>query len=231
MSGFVTEGVLTRSVRDSAALLDAIDGPALGDPYAAPPKARPYLAEVSAPPRRLRVAVTREAIFARATHPDCSAAVDAAARLLSDLGHEVVEARPAFPREALMRAYLVMLAAQVAADVAMAAREVGRRPRAGDLEPETEALAAGGRILSAADLVEARVELERATRAVAVFFEAHDVLVTPTMARPPSAWASCRPARTSGWRSGRWRGSGRGGLWSGSSRRSQRAPSTRPATP
>jgi amidase len=185
MSGFVTEGVLTRSVRDSAALLDAIDGPALGDPYAAPPKARPYLAEVGAPPRRLRVAVTREAIFARATHPDCSAAVDAAARLLSDLGHEVVEARPAFPREALMRAYLVMLAAQVAADVAMAAREVGRRPRAGDLEPETEALAAGGRILSAADLVEARVELERATRAVAVFFEAHDVLVTPTMARPP----------------------------------------------
>ncbi len=185
MGGFATDGVLTRSVRDSAALLDAIDGPAPGDPYASPPKARPFLAEVSAPPGRLRVAITREALFARATHPDCAAAVDAAAALLSELGHEVVEARPTFPRDALVRAYLVTLAAQVAADVAAAARAVGRRPGRGDLEPETAALAAGGQVLSAGDLVQARVELERASRSVAAFFEHHDVLVTPTMARPP----------------------------------------------
>jgi amidase len=185
MGGFATDGVLTRSVRDSAALLDAIDGPAPGDPYAAPPKAGPYLAEVGASPGRLRVAVTREALFARTTHPDCSAAVDAAAALLSELGHEVVEARPAFPRDALVWAYLVTLAAQVAADVAAAARAGGRRPRSGDLEPETAALAAAGRVLSACDLVQARVELERATRPVAAFFERHDVLLTPTMARPP----------------------------------------------
>src|SRR5574340_739834 len=76
LGGFAVEGVLTRSVRDSAALLDAIDGPAPGDPYAAPPKARPFLEEVGAPPGRLRVAVTREALFARETHPDCAAAVD-----------------------------------------------------------------------------------------------------------------------------------------------------------
>lgn len=185
MGGFATDGVLTRSVRDSAALLDAIDGPAPGDPYAAPPKAGPFLAEVGAPPRPLRVAFTREALFARATHPECAAAVDAAAALLADLGHQVVEARPTFPRDALVWAYLVTLAAQVAADVAAAARAVGRRPRRGELEPETAALAAGGRVLSAGDLVEARVELERASRSVAAFFEDHDVLVTPTMARPP----------------------------------------------
>ncbi|GAO05363.1 amidase [Anaeromyxobacter sp. PSR-1] len=185
LGGFAVEGVLTRSVRDSAALLDAIDGPAPGDPYAAPPKARPFLAEVGAPPGRLRIAFTREGLFARSTDPDCAAAVDAAARLLADLGHELVEARPEFPRDALARAYLVTLAAQTAADVELAARHVGRRPRGGDLEPETAALAAGGRALSAQDLVLARVELERASRGVAAFFEHHDALLTPTLARPP----------------------------------------------
>ncbi|MFY3742300.1 amidase [Anaeromyxobacter sp. Red801] len=185
LGGFAVEGVLTRSVRDSAALLDAIDGPAPGDPYAAPPKARPFLAEVGAPPGRLRIAFTREGLFARSTDPDCAAAVDAAARLLADLGHELVEARPEFPRDALARAYLVTLAAQTAADVELAARHVGRRPRGGDLEPETAALAAGGRALSAQDLVLARVELERASRGVAAFFEQHDALLTPTLARPP----------------------------------------------
>ena len=102
MSGFVTEGVLTRSVRDSAALLDAIDGPAPGDPYAAPAQARPFLGRGRARRRGGSASPSRaRSLFARATHPDCSAAVDAAARLLAGLGHEVVEARPAFPRDAL----------------------------------------------------------------------------------------------------------------------------------
>jgi amidase len=185
LGGFAIDGVLTRSVRDSAALLDAIDGPAPGDPYAAPPKERPFLAEVGAPPGRLRIAFTRDGLFARSTDPECAAAVDAAARLLADQGHELVDARPKFPRDALARAYLVTLAAQTAADVALAARHAGRRPRAGDLEPETAALAAGGRALSAEDLVLARVELEQASRGVAAFFERHDALLTPTLARPP----------------------------------------------
>ncbi len=185
MSGLVVEGAISRTVRDSAALLDVLAGPAPGDPHAAPPPARPFLQEVGAPPGRLRIAVTRLPLFARATHPECAEAVERAARLLAELGHDVVEAHPDIAREPLMRAYLVALAAQVAADLQLAATHLGRPPRAHELEPETALLAAAGRSLSACELVRAEAEMHRAARALGAFHQGHDLLVTPTMAQPP----------------------------------------------
>jgi amidase len=183
--GLSSEGVITRSVRDSAALLDVIAGHAAGDPYGLPAPPRPFLAEVGAPPGRLRVAVTHGSLFGRTTAPECRAAVERAARLLGDLGHEVVDARPVFSRDALVRAYLVVVAASIAGGVAEAAAATGRRPTAALLEPETRALAAGGRVFRADDLDQARREMGRAGRSMAAFFDAYDVLVTPTMAHPP----------------------------------------------
>lgn len=185
LSGLAVQGVVTRSVRDSAAFLDVLAGPCPGDPYAAPPPARPFLAEVGAPPTRLRVAVTRRSLFGRFTHRECAEAVERAARLLTDLGHDVEEAHPDIAREPLIRAYLTTSAAQTAADVAHARVVVGRRPRPFELEPETRILAAAGRHLSAAALVAAEAEMHRATRAMAAFHAAYDVLVTPTLAQPP----------------------------------------------
>jgi amidase len=131
------------------------------------------------------VAFTTEPMFGRSTSPECRAAIHDAARLLEELGHEVVEARPAFSREALVHAFLVVLSASVAEDVATAARATGRRPGPDTLEPETWALAAGGEALTALDLALAQQEAHRAARGIAEFFVAHDVLVTPTMAQPP----------------------------------------------
>jgi amidase len=201
-SGLTVEGVVTRSVRDQAAFLDAIAGPAPGDPYAAPPPARPFTAEVGAPSGPLRVAVTHEPIFGRTTAPECREAVYEAARLLARLGHEVVEARPDFGREALVHAYVVALAATVAADVAEATKATGRRAGPALLELETWALAAGGRALRADDLLRAEQEMHRAARAVGAFFEEHDVLVTPTTAHPalPLGALSLRPAERVGLR-------------------------------
>jgi amidase len=183
-SGLDTHGVITRSVRDAAAFLDLLAGPVSGDPYALAPPGRPFLEEVGAPPGRLRVAFTLEPLFARATDPACAAAVEEAARLLESLGHEVVESRPVFPREALVRAYLVVVAAGVAAEVEDAARQAGRRAGPGLLEPETWALCAAGRTLSAAELALAELEIHRAAREVGRFFERHDLLLTSTTARP-----------------------------------------------
>jgi amidase len=183
-SGLVSTGVLTRSVRDSAALLDAIAGPAPGDPHFAPPPSRPYLEETRTPPGRLRVAFSAEPLYGRTTHPECRAAVEDAARLLESLGHEVVEARPEFPRDALVHAYLVAVAASTAADVELAARATGRLPGPHNLELETWALASGGRILDAVDVALARQDVERAARGIGAFFERHDVFVTPTTAHP-----------------------------------------------
>ncbi len=183
-SGLDTNGVITRSVRDSAALLDLLAGPVPGDPYAAPAPPRPFLAEVGAPPGRLRVAFTRDSLFGRATDPECAAAVEGAARLLEELGHEVVETRPAFSRDALVRAYLVIVAAGVASEVTDAARLTGRRPGPANLEAETWALVAAGRALSAEDLALAQLEIHRASRGIAAFFERHDLLLTSTTAVP-----------------------------------------------
>lgn len=183
-SGLDTHGAVSRSVRDSAALLDAIAGPVPGDPYAAPPAARPFLEECGAPPGRLRIAFTKESLFGRGTAPECAEAVASAARLLEDLGHEVVEARPTFSRDALVRAYLVVVAAGVAAEVRDLAARAGRRPGPGNLEPETWALLAGGRILSAEDLALAELEIHRAGRAVAAFHETHDLFLCSTTSLP-----------------------------------------------
>jgi amidase len=197
-SGLDTNGVITRSVRDSAALLDAISGPVPGDPYALPAPPGPFLAEVGAPPGRLRVAFTKESLFGRATDPECAAAVDAAARLLEGLGHEVVEARPAFSRDALVRAYLVVVAAGVASEATEGARLTGRRPGPDTLEAETWALVAAGRVLSAEDLALAELEVHRASRGIAAFFDRHDLFLTSTTAVPAlplGALASSRAER------------------------------------
>ncbi len=184
-SGLVQEHVLTRSVRDSAAMLDAIAGNLPGDPYVAPPKARPFVEEVGAPPGRLRVAFTTRSLFGRGTHPDCEAAVRSGAALLADLGHDVVGAAPRFPREELVRAYLIIVAAHTRAELEAAARLTGRRLRRELVETETWALAHAGRVLRASDLASAQTAVQRASREVAGFFEEHDLLVTPTLAHPP----------------------------------------------
>src|SRR6266508_2155832 len=96
LAGMATGHCVSRSVRDSAALLDATHGPASGDPYAAPPLPRPLLDEVGAPPGRLRIAVCTTDYLGKPIHPACTAAVEATARLCASLGHDVEEARPDF---------------------------------------------------------------------------------------------------------------------------------------
>jgi amidase len=182
----VQEHAITRSVRDSALLLDLADAPTPGEPYAAPAKARPWLEEAGTPPGRLRIAFTREPLFADQTHPDCALAVDGAVRMLSDLGHELVEARPSFPRETLVSAYFVQVAAGVACDIEEVCRRAGVRPRSRDFEPATWMLGLIGWRLRAAALAAARATVMAGAREVAPFFETHDVFLTSTLARPPA---------------------------------------------
>jgi amidase len=184
-SGMVQEHVLTRSVRDSAAMLDVLAGNVAGDPYWAPPVARPFAQEVGAPPGKLKVAYTRAPLFGNKTHPDCEAALDSTLKLLTVLGHEVVEARPEFSRDELVRAYLMVVASNVAADVAAAVKLSGKRASGALLEPQTRALALAGRKSSALDQVEAEASMHRAGRSLAAFFQGYDVFMTPTLAQPP----------------------------------------------
>ena len=187
--------VVTRSVRDTAGLLDATAGTDDGAPYQVRDPARPFTAEVGRPPGALRIAFTRQALFADTLHPDCAAAVTDAAALAKSLGHQVEEAVPTFDRAELIRAYLLVVAAGVSCDLAKAAARAGRAAKARDVEPTTWLLHVMARSLSAADYAEAVDAMRRASRQVAEFFTRYDILLTATTARPPVAIGELAPKR------------------------------------
>ena len=183
--GYVQQHVLTHSVRDSAAMLDATHGPALGDPYMAPPPARPFLQEVGAPPGRLRIAFSTGSLFGKHVHPDCVAAVKDAAKLCEELGHEVVEDAPRLDWSALVRAYLTNVVANVSLEVEEFSRLMKKDPNPADFEPATWALVQIGKMLTAVDLQRSRDVTHQASRQVAAFFERYDLFLDATLAYPP----------------------------------------------
>jgi len=184
-TGLVAEHALTRSVRDSAALLDATSGPDLGDPYWAPLPARPFLQEVGAGPGRLRIALTTQAAPDVAVHPDCVAAARDAAALCADLGHEVTEVTPAIDGQVVMQAFMTLWSAGCAWTVDDWARRTGRTPTPDLFEPLTWALREMGRQHSASAYLLALQDLQKVSRQVARFFLDYDVWLTPTLGEPP----------------------------------------------
>jgi amidase len=183
--GLAVEHAVTRSVRDSAALLDATAGPAPGDPYWAPPPARPFAREIGVAPGRLRIALTTAAANGAPVHADCVAAVQDAAGLAASLGHVVEEATPALDDELVGNAFITLWAAGCAWGIDDWARRTGRAPSPADFEPLTTVLAEMGRRRTAPDLLLALQDLQAVSRTVADFFTHHDVWLTPTLAQPP----------------------------------------------
>jgi amidase len=192
--GFAFEHVVTRSVRDSAAMLDVLQGADVGAPYAAPHLERPFLSEVTTDPGRLRIAFTTRPLLGQRVHEDCVAGVRAAAALLERLGHQVEEAAPALDGEAFALAFLTVLMGEASADIEWVAALAGRRAGAGDFEPATYALGLLGRAMSAGDYAVAARRLQLASREIARFFERYDVLLTPTLAGPPVPIGALQPS-------------------------------------
>ena len=194
--GSVTEHVLTRSVRDSAAMLDATHGSEPGAPYRIAPPSGLYADEVGADPGRLRIAWTTEPIMGSAApHPDCVQAVGDTVTLLTQLGHHVSEATPRIDGRAFARAFMYMVAGEVGAEFEDLARVLRRRPRRTELEPLTWALGLVSQAVSARELADSLRLLERSGKAVGRFFSDHDVLVTPTVATPPPGIGALPPSR------------------------------------
>lgn len=185
-NGMVVRHGLTRSVRDSALLLDATRGEDKGAPYFAPPVERPYVEEVTRAPGRLRVAFSTGSLFGKSTRRECADAVNDAAQLLSRLGHEVVEATPTIDRAVLARAYLTLVAAGSVGTLWHLGQLKGTPISREGLEPTTRFLVALGETLSAGDLEQARIEAQSAARAVAPFFDHYDVFLDATLAQPPA---------------------------------------------
>ncbi|HEV8239018.1 MAG TPA: amidase [Thermoanaerobaculia bacterium] len=192
-NGLVAQHGLTRTVRDSALLLDVSHGAAAGDPYAAPPAPPSYLKVLDEPPPRLRVAVFDGSLFGKAIDPRCKAAVHEAAALLRELGHEVEEAAPKIDREALVAAYFTIVASNAARILDHAAEVMGRPLDRDGFETVTWFLRQLGARLSATELLAAVEEAQRASRVLALFHERYDVLLTSTLATPPKRLGELGP--------------------------------------
>ncbi len=185
MGGLVVEHALTRSVRDSAALLDATCGPDIGDPYWAPPREQPYREEVQRDPGRLRIALTVAAPGGVPIHADCVAAARVAAALCESLGHHVEEAQPEIEAPLFLQSFISTWTAGCAATIDGMAIVTGRKPAADQFETLTWALYEMGRQVSGPNYVLAQLVLQRNARRIARFMEQYDVWLTPTLADPP----------------------------------------------
>ena len=186
IDGFTCEHVVTRTVRDCAAVLDATAGPAPGDPYWAAPPARPFLGELSRRPPVLRVAYWTRTPRGEEAHADCRDAVLAAARLCADLGHTVEEAAPEADLAALLESWKTTYFATVPLYVDVApALLFGTSLGRDDLEPLTWATAERARTLTALDYQIAAFIRQQESRNIAAFEERWDVWLTPTLAAPP----------------------------------------------
>jgi amidase len=181
------EGVVTRSVRDTAAVLDAIAGPMPGDPYHAPPPARPFLAEVAADPGRLRIGVRTAATpGAPPTDPDCVAAAEVVAARLAGLGHDVSEGGPAaLDEDPAMHPFATLFCISIARELDRWASVTGTPITESDVEPWNWTTAEAGRGFSGRQYLEALEALHAWSRRLAGWWTDHDLLVTPTLGATP----------------------------------------------
>src|SRR5579885_744854 len=182
--GLLAEHVVTRTVRDSAATLDATHGPMPGDPYFAPPPHRTFLEEVSRRPRGLKIAFSTRTPAGAPVHPVCAQAVTEAAKLCEELGHRVEEASP-INDPTLIFSFMTVYASGLSASIEAIRLTTGREPSPDTLEAMTWNLYQTGKFVTAAQYLIAITLLQRASRSFAEFFEPYDLWLTPTLGSPP----------------------------------------------
>jgi amidase/6-aminohexanoate-cyclic-dimer hydrolase len=178
------DGFLTRSVRDTARMLDACAGPDLGAPYVAPPLATSHADAISRPPRRLRVALCETSFTGAAIHPDVAEAVRETGRLLESLGHHVEPARPDADVPMMMRAWTDIVAVGTALWLRGA---LNTRPLTGDLvEGVGRGAVAHAEGLAPTRYLQAVGEIHAFGRQMARWFQPWDILLSATLAEPPA---------------------------------------------
>lgn len=184
IGGTVAEHTVSRTVRDHAALLDAIGGPAEGDPYSAPPPARPFLEEVGADPGRLRIAFTYGGATGAKTDDDHRRVLDQTLAVLEGLGHIVEAADPPISNEESQDIFRTLMAAN-AAQIIRSHPTKGRLPEDGEVERVVAATAKKGETVFGHDVFMAQARMHAMGRRMAVFHRGYDVLLTPGLGHLP----------------------------------------------
>ncbi|MDR3507105.1 MAG: amidase family protein [Caulobacteraceae bacterium] len=193
--GLVVDHVVTRTVRDTAAMLDATGYPEPASPYSPPAKAGLYMDEVGRSPGRLRIAWSSETPNGRPIDPRVQAALEQTAALLEGLGHEVVPRGLGIDYRALYAARGPLAGANFAAGMRRLIDQIGREPEPDELEPLTWAALNGGRKVTGEQALWSLQEMRRLTRGALALFETFDVYLTPVMGTPPPPVGHIDPVR------------------------------------
>ncbi len=190
--GATVEHVLTRSVRDSAAMLDVLSGPDDSTPY---PMTKPasYLSAIKTPVHELNIGFTTKSFVGRQIDKVAVQAVEHAATLLQRLGHNVEEAHPDINGEALADSYLTMYFGHVTADMELAARQLQTRFGRLEVEDTTRALGYIGKIISAGEFVTAKRRWNEFARSMHNYHQRYDLLLTPTLGTEPARIGAFAP--------------------------------------
>jgi amidase len=190
--GYHVDHVLTRSVRDSAAMLDATAGPDPGPPYFAPPPEEPFLDQVDRDPGKLRIGFTDEFLLETALHPDCRNALDETVKLCQSLGHELVDIRSEVDTierrhgtEAIARAFITMVFSETRAFLQDMSVFMGKKLDRKDFEVMTWVIYLLGKQFTAAELSRAMNLIQLTGREIGELFTRYDVVLLPTLAKPP----------------------------------------------
>jgi amidase len=182
----VQDGVLTRTVGETALLLDVVAGPEPGDTWWAAPPEEPFAAGAARDPGRLRIGVTTAMPLLEADlDPLCARAARDAAELLAGLGHEVVEVEPPWHVPGLLEQFTAVFGPAIGTQIVAAARRAGREPEAADMEPLSWAVWERSRAMDAVEGASVTVALQAWARRIIVWAEAFDAILTPALAQPP----------------------------------------------
>jgi amidase len=191
--GLATDGVLTRNVRDTAVALDIIAGYEPGDSYLVPPPSTSFADAAGREPGRLRIGFIVESPNGVPVDPECQQATHDAAELLRELGHDVEEA--SFPfNEAYVENFLKVWIGEIGEELHTCEMWLGEPLDRSKLEPMTAQMAEIADSQTATDLLIAVDALRRMSREILAFWTDHDVLITPTLAKPPIEIGGLRPA-------------------------------------
>jgi amidase len=191
--GIAIEGCVSRSVSDTALLLDVVSGYEPGDPYWAPPPSAPFIEALERAPGRLRIALATTAPLGIPVHEHCADAARQAGTLLESLGHEVVEATPEWDDDGYIENFIKIWTAATGEEIHTYGRISGREIELSKLEPLTRQMVEIASSFSAVDYLVALEYLQRLARRIVSFWGEYDILLTPTLAQPPIPIGALRP--------------------------------------
>ena len=185
LNGLAGELVVSRSVRDTAAILDAVQGTDVGPPDLITPPERPYMEELTQAPGKLRIAWSDKAISGVEVHPDVVAGLHETVKLMESLGHELVEDQIEIDWSHFFEALIVLWTAYLAWAIDFLANAVKRTPSYDNMERVTVELYNHGKSLTAMQMHDALANINTVSRQSGVLFEKNDLFLTPTIAQPP----------------------------------------------